>query len=58
MIDCFGWDRVMFGSDWPVCRFAATYEDWVKALQWIVTDATAEQRQKLFHDNAVRAYRL
>ena len=25
-IECFGWDRVMFGSDWPVCTLSASYE--------------------------------
>ncbi len=26
-VDVFGWDRVMFGSDWPVCRLAGEYEE-------------------------------
>jgi predicted TIM-barrel fold metal-dependent hydrolase len=57
-IGCFGWDRVMFGSDWPVCTLSATLRQWVAALNEIVSGATEEERRKLFHDNAVRLYRL
>lgn len=57
-IDCFGWDRVMFGSDWPVCTQAASLKQWVEALREIVAGATGEQQRRLFHDNAVRVYRL
>src|SRR5882672_4962309 len=32
VIACFGWDRVMFGSDWPVCVLAASFKQWVEAL--------------------------
>jgi predicted TIM-barrel fold metal-dependent hydrolase len=58
VIDCFGWDRVMFGSDWPVCTLSASYKDWVTALQSITSSAGEQNRKKLFHDNAVRIYRL
>ncbi|MCX7825162.1 MAG: amidohydrolase family protein [Verrucomicrobiae bacterium] len=54
----FGWDRVMFAGDWPVCTKTATFKQWVQALQTIVADATEEQKRKLFHDNAVRFYRI
>jgi len=58
VIACFGWDRVMFGSDWPVCTLAASYAQWVEALQSITKAAGAQNQQKLFHDNAIRVYRL
>jgi predicted TIM-barrel fold metal-dependent hydrolase len=57
-IACFGWDRVLFGSDWPVCTLSATYRQWVEALQAITQGAGEVNRRKLFHDNAVRVYRL
>jgi L-fuconolactonase len=56
VIQSFGWDRVMFGGDWPVCTNAATYRQWVEALRWIVRDESLENRRKLFHDNAVKFY--
>jgi predicted TIM-barrel fold metal-dependent hydrolase len=57
-IDCFGWDRVLFGSDWPVCTQSASLRQWVEALQEIVAGASEAQRRRLFHDNALRHYRL
>jgi len=57
-IACFGWERVMFGSDWPVCTLAASYRQWVEALQAITRGAGDANQKKLFHDNAIRIYRL
>jgi len=58
VIESFGWDRVMFGSDWPVCNLTASYQRWVATLLSL-TDAAGEANQnKLFHDNALRIYRL
>jgi predicted TIM-barrel fold metal-dependent hydrolase len=58
VLSCFGWDRVMFGSDWPVCTLSATYRRWLEALQALTRAAGESAQQKLFHDNAVRVYRL
>lgn len=58
VLDVFGPDRVVFGGDWPVCTLAATYHEWVDALMTIVRPRSDEDRKKLFHDNAVRVYRL
>jgi predicted TIM-barrel fold metal-dependent hydrolase len=58
VIACFGWDRVLFGSDWPVCTLSASYRQWVEALYSITRSAGAANQAKLFHDNAVRVYRL
>lgn len=52
----FGPDRVMFAGDWPVCTRAATFRQWVEALQTIVRERPLEERRKLFHDNAARFY--
>ncbi len=57
-IDSFGPDRVMFAGDWPVCLRGASYGAWVEALRTIVARRTAEDRRKLFHDNAVAFYRI
>ncbi len=57
-LDTFGPDRVVFGGDWPVCTLKASYAQWVAALMEIVSERPAEEQRKLFHDNAVRHYRL
>jgi len=57
-LDTFGPDRVVFGSDWPVCTRGATLRAWVEALRSIVRRRSETDRRKLFHDNAVRIYGL
>lgn len=57
-IECFGWDRVMFGSDWPVCTLSASYRQWVDALVSLTRDAGEVNQKKLFQENAIRIYRL
>ena len=56
--DAFGRDRIMFGSDWPVCTLAATYREWVEALRSIVSPWSEEDRRQLFYGNAARFYEL
>jgi predicted TIM-barrel fold metal-dependent hydrolase len=58
VIQCFGWERVLFGSDWPVCTLSATFVRWVDALKILTESAGAANQEMLFHDNAVRVYRL
>jgi predicted TIM-barrel fold metal-dependent hydrolase len=58
VIESFGWERVMFGSDWPVCNLAASYGRWVAMLMSLTHTAGEGNQQKLFHDNAIRIYRL
>jgi predicted TIM-barrel fold metal-dependent hydrolase len=56
VIEAFGWDRVIFAGNWPVCTVTATFAEWVNALKTIVHDRPLENQKKLFHDNAVRLY--
>jgi predicted TIM-barrel fold metal-dependent hydrolase len=58
VLKSFGWDRVMFGSDWPVCNLAASYRQWVETLLSLTQAAGETNQRKLFRDNAIRAYRL
>ncbi len=56
--DSFGPDRVVFGGDWPVCLNGGTYAQWVSTLREIAAKRSNTDQQKLFHDNALRVYRL
>jgi L-fuconolactonase len=58
IIDVFGFDRIMFGSDWPVSELTHRYADWVAMVDHITAGCTEEERRKLFRDNAIRFYRL
>ena len=57
-IDYFGFERVMYGGDWPVCTLATEYQKWVDTLKWAVADCSETERKKLFRDNAIDFYRL
>lgn len=57
-LECFGWDRVMFGSDWPVCTQSAALKTWVETLLNLTQSASETDRSKLFYHNAARIYRL
>jgi L-fuconolactonase len=56
----FSFDRVMFGSDWPVVNIASSYTHWVHILYDLLThyQATDDDVKKIFHDNARRCYEL
>ena len=58
VIECFGFERVIFGGDWPVATQASDYPCWVETLAWAVSGASEEEIRKLFHDNAIEFYRL
>jgi L-fuconolactonase len=58
VLEVFGPDRVVFGGDWPVCLLGAPLARWVAALREVVRDRSEAEQRKLFHDNAVRVYRL
>lgn len=58
MIESFGWDRVLFGSDRPVLTINGSLTQWVQALRTIVVDASDDEEAQLFHANAERIYRL
>jgi L-fuconolactonase len=58
VIACFGFERTLFGGDWPVALQAAGYANWVETLEWALRGASREQLTRLFRDNAIDFYRL
>jgi predicted TIM-barrel fold metal-dependent hydrolase len=57
-ISCFGWDRVAWGSDWPVCTLTASLSTWIAAINVLTVGCSPDERQKLFEANARRLWRL
>lgn len=58
VLECFGAQRLMFGSDWPVCLVACDYADWATTvLDWISNLSEAEQAS-IRSGAAIEAYRL
>lgn len=58
VISSFGFDRVLFGGDWPVLALAGRYPDWVAAVDQVVSGASPDEQRKLYRDTAIRTYRL
>jgi predicted TIM-barrel fold metal-dependent hydrolase len=58
VIACFGWDRLVWGSDWPVSNLTASLGDWVRLLDEVLAGETPANRAKLYEANARRLYRL
>lgn len=58
VIASFGWDRVVWGGDWPVCTLTTSLKQWVDVALELVGDVTVEQQEKLFYRNAERLYRV
>jgi predicted TIM-barrel fold metal-dependent hydrolase len=57
-LDAFGPERVVFGSDWPVCLNGAPLKAWIAALKQIIGNRPLEHRQALLRENALRFYSL
>ncbi|MEK7706823.1 MAG: amidohydrolase family protein, partial [Verrucomicrobiota bacterium] len=54
----FGPERVLFGSDWPVCLLAGSYDRVVAALETGLAHLSVAEREMIFGANAVRLYQL
>lgn len=58
VLNTFGFDRVMFGSDWTVCTLATDYPTWVDIVDEATQSASADEKKNLWRNTAIRAYRL
>jgi len=58
VLEVFGPERLLFGSDWPVCLLAATYEQVVDAARQALVGLTDEERAAVFGATAARIYGL
>ena len=60
VIDAFGPERVLFGSDWPVCRLAASYEQVINILEDYLDENNYSKTDKnaIWYENSFRFYKL
>lgn len=58
VITCFGWKRVVWGGDWPVCILNDSLRGWADTLAEILKGTSEDERSALYRENARRIYHL
>ena len=56
--ECFGFERLLWGGDWPVCTLTSSLSHWVSASKELFATASESEKEKLFYRNAERIYRI
>jgi L-fuconolactonase len=56
--ECFGWERLMIGSDWPVCTVAADYGRTMRLVTDYVRERPAREQDAVLGGNAARLWQL
>ena len=57
-IQIFGIERTIYGSNFPLGKLFASYADFLAVYRAVVSEYNEAEQRKVFHDNAVRFYRL
>jgi len=58
IVDRFGKQRIMYGSDWPVCLLAASYEESIAIVEDKLGQFTTAEKNAFWAENAIRIYNL
>ena len=58
IFEAFGTDRILYGSDWPVCLLAAQYEQQLNLVQDYVNGFSEQDQAKVMGINALKFYNL
>ena len=57
-LEAFTPDRLMFGSDWPVCLLKTEHGQWINVVRELASELSQAEQAKLFSANAIRDYNL
>ncbi len=58
VVEAFGVDRLLFGSDWPVCLVASSYERWLNTIKDYFKEFSISEQEKIFALNCESFYTL
>lgn len=58
VLEAFGADRLLFGSDWPVCLVATSYKNWMDLVQKSISELSKIEQAQIMGENAIRLYQL
>ncbi|WP_209599032.1 amidohydrolase family protein [Ruegeria sp. HKCCSP351] len=58
LLNTFGPSRLIWGSDWPVCTLAGSYERWIDATDELLSELSTNDRAAILGGNAAKAYHV
>lgn len=58
VLESFGPERLMFGSDWPVCLVATSYERWKETVSVFVSNLSSHEQERIWRGTAAEVYKL
>jgi L-fuconolactonase len=58
ILECFGSRRLLYGSDWPVCLLAASYDQQLRITESHISKLSAAEKQRIMGGNAIHFYNL
>lgn len=58
LLKCFGSERLLWGSDWPVLNLASDYLQWISLVEDFLSPLSNTQRKQIFGGNAINFYKL
>lgn len=58
IVEAFSTDRIIFGSDWPVCLLASDYKEVINIVEDYFSSFTKLEQEKVFGQNAIEFYNL
>ncbi|MEJ8846944.1 amidohydrolase family protein [Variovorax rhizosphaerae] len=58
LLECFGPDRLLWGSDWPVLNLASDYVNWIGVADSLIGELSVDEQASVWHDTAARFYGL
>jgi len=58
VVESFGFDRMVWGSDWPVCTLGGGLSTWVGATQALLSGVSLEEKRRVLSENARRLWKI
>ncbi len=58
VFEAFGTNRILFGSDWPVCLVASSYSDWIRTVKQQLSSFTGQEQEQILYKNAINFYNI
>ncbi len=58
VFECFGTERLVFGSDWPVMQLSGNYKGWKRLVENYMGSFSQQEKEKVFTQNAINFYKL